>query len=82
MCVCVLCSVTSVFVTPWTVACQAHLSMGLPVKNTGVDSSHYSELPKAGIKPIYSALKADPPGGSGSKESACMQKMQYIYTDR
>jgi hypothetical protein len=56
--------------------------MGLPVKNTGVDSSHHSELPKAGIKPIYSALKAVPPGGSGSKESACMQKMQYIYTDR
>ena len=25
------------FVTPWTVACQALLSMGFPSKNAGVD---------------------------------------------
>ena len=35
------CSVASVMsdsVTPWTVACQASLSMGFPSKNTGVGS--------------------------------------------
>ena len=35
------------FVTPWTVACQAHLSMGLSRQNTGVGFHfllHYSSI--------------------------------------
>ena len=36
VCVCISCSVVSAFVTPWTVAHQAPLSMGFSGKNTGV----------------------------------------------
>ena len=35
-----LLSFVQLFVTPWTAACQAPLSMGFPSKNTGV-SSHF-----------------------------------------
>ena len=63
------CSVVSLFVTPWTIACQAPLSMefsrqeywsGLPIPPPGY-------LPDLGIKPVSPALTGrffttEPPG--------------------
>ena len=45
------------FVTPWTVACQALLTMGSTGKNTGV-SCHFF-LPDPGIQPMSPALAGD-----------------------
>ena len=56
LCVCVCAqSLNSVrlFSTPWTVACQAPLSMGFPSKNTGV-CCHFllqGNLPNPGMQP-------------------------------
>ena len=59
------------FVTPWTVAYQAPLSMGFPRKQywSGLPCPPPGDLPKPGIKPtcsVCSALPADslpePPG--------------------
>ena len=41
--------------TPWTVACQAPLSMGFPSKNTGV-ACHFLDLPSPDIKPACPSL--------------------------
>ena len=44
--------------TPWTVACQAPLSVGFPGKNAGV-SCHFllqGIFPELGIKPVSPAL--------------------------
>ena len=39
--------------TPWTVVCQAPLSMGFPRQNTGVVAMPFSrDLPDPGIKPV------------------------------
>ena len=49
------------FVTPWTVACQASLSMGFPSQETGM-GCHFllqGNLPDCGIKPVSPALQDD-----------------------
>ena len=47
----ILCSVLYDFATPWTVACQASLSVEFPGKNTGVGVSSPTpgDLPDPGI---------------------------------
>ena len=57
------------FATPWTVACQAPLSMGFPRQEywSELPLLPPGDLPKPGIKPEYPALAggfftAEPPG--------------------
>ena len=57
------------FVTPWTVACQAPLSMGFSRQEywSGLPFPSPEDLPNPGIKPGSPALQADalssePPG--------------------
>ena len=81
MCVCPVLSHIWVFVTPWTVACQAS-SVHVFCQSRILEWVAFPflwDLPNAEIKPICFALQADPPGGSGSKESVCMQEIQYIW---
>ena len=49
------------FVTPWTVACQAPLSMGFPRQEywSGLPFPSPGDLPDPGIKPGSPALQAD-----------------------
>ena len=49
------------FVTPWTVACQASLSMDFPGGNTGVDCHVLSpgDQPDPGVEPTSPALQPD-----------------------
>ena len=50
------------FVTPWTLAHQALLTMISPGKNTGVDGLPFlslEDLPDPGIKTVFLALQAD-----------------------
>ena len=68
-CVCVSCSVVSDSVTPWTIACQAPLSMEFSKQEywSGLPFSSPGDLPDPGIKPGCPALQADslpfePPG--------------------
>ena len=46
------------FVTPWTVACQAPLSMGFPRQEywNGLPFPSPGDLPEPGIEPMSSAL--------------------------
>ena len=46
------------FVTPWTVACQAPLSMGFPMQDyqSGLPFPPPGDLPNSGIKFTFSAL--------------------------
>ena len=67
-CAQVLC-VVQLFTTPWTVAHQAPLSMGLPRQEywSGLPFPSPGDLPDRGIKPRSPALQADslpskPPG--------------------
>ena len=60
------------FVTPWTVACQAPLSMGFSRQEywSGLPFPSPGDLPNSGIEPRSPALQADalfsePPGKSG-----------------
>ena len=48
--------------TPWTVACQAPLSMELSGQEywSGLPFTSPRDLPKPGIKPRSPALQADP----------------------
>ena len=54
----VLCSVISDSVTPWTVACQAPLSMGIFRQEywSGLSCPPPGDLPKPGTKPRSPAL--------------------------
>ena len=49
------------FATPWTVACQASLSMGFPSQEhwSGLLFPSPGDLPDSGIKPRSPALQAD-----------------------
>ena len=49
------------FMTPWTVAHQAPLSMGFPRQEcwNGLPFPSQRNLPNHGIKPVSPALKAD-----------------------
>ena len=73
MCVLSMCSVTQsteqLFATPWTVPCQAPLSMGFPRQEywSGLPLPSPGDLPHPGIEPESPTLQADsflfePPG--------------------
>ena len=70
MCVCVLsCSVTSDSATPWTIACQALLSMGFSKQEcwSGLPFSTPGNLPNSGMNPCFLYWQAEslplaPPG--------------------
>ena len=49
------------FVNPWTVACQAPLSMGFPKQDywSGLPSPSLEDYPDPGTKPESPALQAD-----------------------
>ena len=47
------------FVTPWTVAHQASLSMGFPRKEYGLPFPSPGDLPDSGIEPGSPALRGD-----------------------
>ena len=57
----VSCSVTSDFVSPWTVACQASLSMEFPRQEywNGLKFPSSGDLPNPGIEPGPPELQAD-----------------------
>ena len=57
----VSCSVTSDFVSPWTVACQASLSMEFPRQEywNGLKFPSSGDLPNPGIEPWPPELQAD-----------------------
>ena len=59
----VLCrfSCVRLFVNPWTVACQAPLSMGFSMQGywSGLPFPSPGDLPNQGIKPRSPALQAD-----------------------
>ena len=60
-CVMLSCSVVSDFATPWGVACQAPLSMGLAKQEhwIGLPCPPPGDLPNPGIEPRSPALQAD-----------------------
>ena len=69
-------SCVQLFVTPWTVAHQAPLSMGLSQQEywSGLPFTSPGDLPNPGMKPEYPAMQAnslpsEPPGkpSSGTK---------------
>ena len=69
VCMCELLSCVQLFVTPWTVAHQARLSMGFPRQKywSGLPCPSPGDLPDPVIKPGSPALQADslppePPG--------------------
>ena len=69
----VSCSLAKLFVTLWTIACQAPLSMGLPSQEywSRLPFPPPGDLPDAGIEPRSPALQADslppkPPGKPGN----------------
>ena len=59
--VCYLLSDVQLFATLWTVACQAHLSMGFsrPKYWSGLPFLSPGDLPYPGIEPGFPALQAD-----------------------
>ena len=61
VCVCQLLSCIQLFVTPWTVAHQASLSMGFSRQEdwSGLPCPPQGDLPDPGIKPASPALQAD-----------------------
>ena len=70
------------FVTPWTVACQAPLSMGFPRQEhwSGLPFPSQGDLPDPGIKPKSPALQEDsllckPPGKPYSELNECPVQM-------
>ena len=56
--ICVCSSCVQLFVTPWTVACQAPLSMGFPRQEcwSGLPFPSLGDLPDPRIKPVSPAL--------------------------
>ena len=72
------------FVTPWTVARQAPLSMGLSQQEycSGLPFTSPGDLPNPGIKPEYPALQADSlpsePPGKPSSDTKGLLSNDYI----
>ena len=69
VCVCESLSRVQLFVIPWTVGCQAPLSMGFPRQEywSGLPFPSPGDLPDPGIEPTYPALAGErfttePPG--------------------
>ena len=61
VCVCESLSHVRLFVTPWTIACQAPLSMAFSNQEywSGLPFPSPEDLPSPGIKPGSPALQAD-----------------------
>ena len=73
------------FVTPWTVSCQAPLSMGFSRQDywSGLPLPSTGDLPDPGIKPRSSELQTDslpsePPGKPISSDTRCQNTWNYI----
>ena len=68
------------FSTPWTVACQAPLSMGFSRQEywSGLPSPPPGDLPDPGIEARSSALRADslPSEPPGKPEQACFHRLK------
>ena len=66
------------FATPWTVACQAALSMGFPRQEyrSGLPFPSLGDLPDPGIEPVSPALA----GGFFTTEPHGMPHDMYVYT--
>ena len=75
MCLCSVAHHVQLFVTPWTIACQAPLSMGFPRQEywSGFPFSSPKDLPHPGIKPASPALQVDslPVSHQGSPKLVC-----------
>ena len=75
------------FVTPWTVACQAPLSMGFPRQEywSGLPFPSSGDLPNPGIEPSSPALAGGffttEPLGKSSISEAGMYLSDFIKTD-
>ena len=63
LCVCELLRCIQFSVTPWTLACQAPLSMGFSMQEYwgGLPFPSPGDLPNPGIKPRSPALQTEPP---------------------
>ena len=75
------------FATPWTVACQAPLSMGFPRQEywSGLPFLSPGDLPNPGIKPVSPALASgffttEPPGKPYVK-CICVNKFTWNSAD-
>ena len=65
------------FVTPWTVTCQAPLSIGFPRQEywSGLPFPSPGDLPDSGIKPMPPALA----GGFFTTEPLCIFLCGFIH---
>ena len=84
--VCWLLSRAGLFATPWTVACQASLSMGFSRQEywSGLPFPSPGALPNPGIKPEFPALQADslpsePQGSPSPQKSIIIQTQKSTY---
>ena len=72
------------FVTPWTIAFQASLSMGFPRQEywSGLPFSSAGDLPDPGVKPMSPALQAYflPLSHQGSLNSGLRISKYYAYS--
>ena len=83
---CLLLSCVWLFVTPWTTACQASLSMGLSRQQfwSGLPCPFSGHLPNPGIEPRSPALPSDslpyePPGKPKNIEVCSLSLLQGIF---
>ena len=69
-------------VTPWTVACQAPLSMGFPQQESwsGLPFPSPGDLPDPGIKPGSPALQADStfPAQRSNPRLVCLLHLHWV----
>ena len=77
---------SNTFPTPWTVACQAPLSMGFPRQEcwSGLPFLSPGDLPNSGIEPKSPALwtdslSAEPQGKPKNTEVGSLSLLQWIF---
>ena len=73
--------------TPWTIACQAPLSMGFSRQAywNGLQFPPLGDLPDIGMKPLSPALAGrfsitEPPGKPNSEDSRALKKAHLVCT--
>ena len=68
------------FVTPWTVACQASLSMGFSRQEywSGMPFPSPGDLPNPGIKPRSPASRADPLPSMGFYQGSPYTNVRHL----
>ena len=66
------------FATPWTVVCQAPLSMGFPRQEywSGLPFPSQEDLPDPGIPALASGFFTPEPPGKSSERTASTKQMQ------